>query len=85
MDALLVEMSQQKHTLDHVQNGCDSYSLPHPLPQIPNCDNAYCKFEVVAGEDWQLLDGMEGGITQVAALCKDAWTVEMQSSGVGLD
>jgi hypothetical protein len=34
--------------------------------QIPDCDSAYCKFEVVTGEDWQLLDGMETGITQVA-------------------
>ncbi|GBF90328.1 hypothetical protein Rsub_02434 [Raphidocelis subcapitata] len=32
---------------------------------IPDCDTAYCKFEVVTGEDWQLLDGMETGITQV--------------------
>lgn len=34
--------------------------------QIPNCQTAYCKFEVVAGEDWQMLDGMDNGITQVA-------------------
>uniref|UniRef100_A0A7S3VGU1 B9 domain-containing protein 1 n=1 Tax=Dunaliella tertiolecta TaxID=3047 RepID=A0A7S3VGU1_DUNTE len=27
-------------------------------------DNAYCKFHFVAGEDWQLLDGLEEGITQ---------------------
>ena len=40
---------------------------PSPLhPQIPGCDTAYCRFEMVAGEDWQLLDGMESGITQVA-------------------
>lgn len=34
--------------------------------QIPGCQTAYCKFEVVAGEDWQILDGMDNGITQVA-------------------
>lgn len=34
--------------------------------EISGCQHAYCKFEVVAGEDWQLLDGMENGITQVA-------------------
>lgn len=34
--------------------------------QIPYCDNAYCKFEIVAGEDWQVLDGIETGITQVS-------------------
>jgi hypothetical protein len=34
--------------------------------QIPGCQNAYCKYELVAGEDWQILDGMENGITQVA-------------------
>eukprot|EP00877_Chromochloris_zofingiensis_P007438 jgi/Chrzof1/2948/Cz12g05150.t1 len=34
--------------------------------EISGCDNAYCKFEIIAGEDWQLLDGMENGITQVA-------------------
>ena len=40
---------------------------PRPAPlQIPGCDTAYCKYEVVAGEDWQLLDGLESGITQVA-------------------
>jgi len=36
------------------------------LTQIPQCQTAYCKFEVVAGEDWQILDGMDNGITQVA-------------------
>mmetsp|Transcript_16519 Transcript_16519/g.35730 ORF Transcript_16519/g.35730 Transcript_16519/m.35730 type:complete len:196 (+) Transcript_16519:181-768(+) len=34
--------------------------------EIPNCDNAYLKFQLVAGEDWQLLDGLEEGITQAA-------------------
>lgn len=38
----------------------------NPQHQIPGCETAYCKFEIVAGEDWQLLDGMEAGITQVA-------------------
>lgn len=37
-----------------------------PSTQIPYCDNAYCKYEMVSGEDWQLLDGMETGITQVS-------------------
>lgn len=36
------------------------------VTQIPGCQTAYCKFEVVAGEDWQILDGMDNGITQVA-------------------
>ena len=36
------------------------------VAQVPYCDNAYCKFEVVAGEDWQVLDGVETGITQVS-------------------
>lgn len=36
------------------------------LLQIPGCQTAYCKFEIVAGEDWQILDGMDNGITQVA-------------------
>ncbi|KIZ00971.1 DNA polymerase iota subunit [Monoraphidium neglectum] len=42
---------------------------------IPGCDTAYCKFEMVAGEDWQLLDGMESGITQVVVSVYgvDAW------------
>lgn len=34
--------------------------------QIPDCANAYVKFQLVAGEDWQLLDGLEEGITQAA-------------------
>ena len=42
----------------------------HPLElsysQIPYCQSAYCKYEIVAGEDWQILDGMDNGITQVA-------------------
>lgn len=45
--------------------------------QIPGCQQAYCKFEVVAGEDWQILDGMDNGITQVArqstGLCLCLW------------
>jgi hypothetical protein len=36
------------------------------VTQIPGCQTAYCKFELVAGEDWQILDGMDTGITQVA-------------------
>mmetsp|Transcript_8572 Transcript_8572/g.14740 ORF Transcript_8572/g.14740 Transcript_8572/m.14740 type:complete len:200 (+) Transcript_8572:185-784(+) len=34
--------------------------------EIPGCDNAYLKFQMTAGEDWQLLDGLEEGITQAA-------------------
>eukprot|EP00798_Chlamydomonas_sp_ICE-L_P009952 gene9952-7824_t len=34
--------------------------------EIPDCENAYLKFQIVAGEDWQLLDGLEEGITQAA-------------------
>ncbi|KAK9829078.1 hypothetical protein WJX72_003769 [[Myrmecia] bisecta] len=33
--------------------------------EIPYCDNAYCKYQLVHGEDWQRLDGLEDGITQV--------------------
>lgn len=42
--------------------------LRSPSMQIPYVDNAYCKYEMVSGEDWQLLDGMETGITQVSRL-----------------
>ena len=34
--------------------------------QLPDCDNAYLKFQIVAGEDWQPLDGLEDGITQAS-------------------
>jgi B9 domain-containing protein 1 len=37
-----------------------------PTMQIPACTNSYLKFQFVAGEDWQLLDGLEEGITQAA-------------------
>jgi len=33
--------------------------------QIPSCDNAYCKYQVVHGEDWKFVAGLEDGITQV--------------------
>ena len=33
--------------------------------QIIECKNAYCKYSVVHGEDWQVLDGMEDGISQI--------------------
>jgi hypothetical protein len=33
---------------------------------VPDCDNAYVKFQLVAGEDWQPLDGLEEGITQAS-------------------
>lgn len=36
-----------------------------PSPQVPWCDNAYCKYQVVHGEDWKFVDGQEDGITQV--------------------
>lgn len=32
--------------------------------QLNGNNNAYLKFHFVAGEDWQLLDGLEEGITQ---------------------
>lgn len=34
--------------------------------EIPYCENGYCKFELVAGEDWDFEDGSEEGITQAA-------------------
>mmetsp|Transcript_6035 Transcript_6035/g.10898 ORF Transcript_6035/g.10898 Transcript_6035/m.10898 type:complete len:199 (-) Transcript_6035:207-803(-) len=33
--------------------------------KIPDCDNAYCKYQVVHGEDWKFIDGLEDGLTQV--------------------
>lgn len=53
----------------HTAARCKSCVVLTPVDhqlQISGCDNAYCKFEIIAGEDWQLLDGMENGITQVA-------------------
>jgi hypothetical protein len=41
--------------------------------QIPGCDNAYLKFQLVAGEDWQLLDGLEEGITQASRVSEGQW------------
>jgi B9 domain-containing protein 1 len=45
-------------------------TTPPPLQtqtkKISGCDNAYCKFELVSGEDWALLDGLEHGVTQSA-------------------
>ncbi|GAQ83918.1 B9 domain-containing protein [Klebsormidium nitens] len=32
---------------------------------IPDCNNAYCKFMLVHGDDWHVLDGVEDGITQI--------------------
>ena len=34
-------------------------------PQIPGCDNAYCKYAVVHGDDWTHLDGPADGISQI--------------------
>jgi hypothetical protein len=58
----------------------------HPMllcvnKQISGCSNAYCKYEVVAGEDWQLLDGMESGITQVACQSIGAQDAEVDLQG----
>lgn len=36
--------------------------------EVVGCSNAYCKYQLVHGEDWQLLDGMEEGITQLARI-----------------
>ena len=36
------------------------------MAQIPHCMNAFCKYQIVHGEDWRLLDGMEEGLTQMA-------------------
>uniref|UniRef100_A0A7S0QX76 B9 domain-containing protein 1 n=1 Tax=Pyramimonas obovata TaxID=1411642 RepID=A0A7S0QX76_9CHLO len=33
--------------------------------EISSCDNAYCKYLLVYGDDWRILDGVEDGITQV--------------------
>ena len=53
---LTISMLQAEHRLP----------LVHPcLKQIPGCDNAYCKYQVVHGEDWKFLAGLEDGITQV--------------------
>ena len=37
-----------------------------PNAQIPGCSNAYCKFQLLHGPDWQRLGGMQDGITQIA-------------------
>jgi len=31
---------------------------------IPRCENAYCKYSLVHGEDWAVLDGLESGTSQ---------------------
>jgi hypothetical protein len=39
------------------------------LPRSPHTHapgSAYCRFEIVAGEDWALVDGHDGGTTQLA-------------------
>ena len=33
--------------------------------ELPGCGNAYCKLSFYHGDDWQLLDGFEDGITQI--------------------
>lgn len=33
--------------------------------QIPGCDNAYCKYAIVHGDDWTHLDGPQDGISQI--------------------
>lgn len=48
--------------MDNVQK----MSTPLHALQIPDCDNAYAKFQLVAGEDWTLASGLEEGITQAA-------------------
>jgi len=35
---------------------------------LPGQTNAYCKYQLAHGEDWQLLSGMEDGITQTAII-----------------
>jgi B9 domain-containing protein 1 len=37
-----------------------------PCAQLPGVENAYLRYQVVAGEDWQVLDGLEEGITQAS-------------------
>mmetsp|Transcript_5517 Transcript_5517/g.6349 ORF Transcript_5517/g.6349 Transcript_5517/m.6349 type:complete len:198 (-) Transcript_5517:80-673(-) len=32
---------------------------------IPDSDNAYCKYLLVHGDDWSVLDGLEDGISQI--------------------
>mmetsp|Transcript_44179 Transcript_44179/g.140597 ORF Transcript_44179/g.140597 Transcript_44179/m.140597 type:complete len:205 (+) Transcript_44179:202-816(+) len=32
---------------------------------MPGVDNAYCKYSIVHGEDWRIIEGVEDGITQV--------------------
>uniref|UniRef100_A0A061SHH3 B9 domain-containing protein 1 n=2 Tax=Tetraselmis sp. GSL018 TaxID=582737 RepID=A0A061SHH3_9CHLO len=34
--------------------------------EVPDCENAYCKYQVVHGEDWKFLDGQEDGMTQAS-------------------
>ena len=35
------------------------------MRQIPRCDNAYCKYAIVHGDDWTHLDGPQDGISQI--------------------
>ncbi|KAK9843285.1 hypothetical protein WJX74_009813 [Apatococcus lobatus] len=35
-------------------------------PEIPGCKNAYCRYQVLHGEDWERLQGAEHGLTQLA-------------------
>lgn len=34
--------------------------------QIPGVDNGYCKWGLVIGEDWSVLNGLGEGVTQLA-------------------
>jgi B9 domain-containing protein 1 len=51
----------------------DAFPVPDASPspflpvasQIPGCDNAYCKYAIVHGDDWTHLDGPEDGISQI--------------------
>ena len=40
--------------------------LPPPTPQIQGSKSGYCKFLVTHGEDWQVLDGLEEGVTHLS-------------------
>lgn len=36
------------------------------FPLGPNGSNLFCRFDIVAGDDWELVSGIKSGITQCA-------------------
>ena len=51
--------------LGHHETNPKADVLPDCL-QIPGVDNGYCKWGLVIGEDWSVLNGLGEGVTQLA-------------------